>query len=410
MASAQADPPSQPPPALPYLAGIHHAAANTAPPTAIRANSLGTAAVGGQLPSSISITRKGSGMRAGGGKQGGKAGQTSLRAFMRRPPAATVNAATAPNVIMQQSCLGALKPGSATSLGDSTPAGAGLLGVALPARASYPEPQEATMRQSDAGPASSSGAQVSCQQLGQECSELSSLGSVPNMRIPEEFTETSVQIAIASGLKRNSSPTGEVDMQQHPAGTCRAAALLSGHQQAAIEPGAKLDDVKSSQSNVSGSQTSVSAASDAGKAAVTAAWSKIQSKMKAPKCRGHSEDCVIREVKKNGPNKGTAEQTSFNIWSFIHLLIFLSQSLCLLQWMHPRFNRSRILSRVSWSAHVTQPCMCCCAGRLFYVCRRADGKPPQGRCDHFEWVGNRTTRGQPNAINAHTSNKRLKGS
>lgn len=53
--------------------------------------------------------------------------------------------------------------------------------------------------------------------------------------------------------------------------------------------------------------------------------------------------------------------------------------------------------------------MCCSAGRLFYVCRRPDGKPPQGRCDHFEWVGNRTTRGQPIVANASASNKRLKG-
>ncbi|KAL0047212.1 hypothetical protein WJX82_009612 [Trebouxia sp. C0006] len=102
-------------------------------------------------------------------------------------------------------------------------------------------------------------------------------------------------------------------------------------------------------SDAFGSQSS--SAADAGKAAVTAAWSKIQNKMKAPKCKGHGEDCVIREVKKNGPNKG----------------------------------------------------------RLFYVCRRPDGKPPQGRCDHFEWVGSRTTRGQPLQSAAVTaSNKRLK--
>ena len=35
-------------------------------------------------------------------------------------------------------------------------------------------------------------------------------------------------------------------------------------------------------------------------------------------------------------------------------------------------------------------------GRLFYVCNRPDGKPPQGRCDHFEWSGKREVRGQVN--------------
>ena len=25
-------------------------------------------------------------------------------------------------------------------------------------------------------------------------------------------------------------------------------------------------------------------------------------------------------------------------------------------------------------------------GRLFYVCARDDGAPPEGRCDFFQWV------------------------
>ena len=33
------------------------------------------------------------------------------------------------------------------------------------------------------------------------------------------------------------------------------------------------------------------------------------------------------------------------------------------------------------------------AGRLFYVCCRADGAPPQGRCDYFVWASNREVRG-----------------
>lgn len=35
-----------------------------------------------------------------------------------------------------------------------------------------------------------------------------------------------------------------------------------------------------------------------------AAWRTIQEKMKPPKCRGHNEECVIRQVKKKGPNFG----------------------------------------------------------------------------------------------------------
>ena len=34
------------------------------------------------------------------------------------------------------------------------------------------------------------------------------------------------------------------------------------------------------------------------------AWNKIKERMKPPKCRGHNEDCVIRQVKKKGPNHG----------------------------------------------------------------------------------------------------------
>lgn len=47
---------------------------------------------------------------------------------------------------------------------------------------------------------------------------------------------------------------------------------------------------------------------DVDKAAATEAWQRIHTKMKAPRCKGHSEDCVIREVKKNGPNKGGLPQ------------------------------------------------------------------------------------------------------
>ena len=38
--------------------------------------------------------------------------------------------------------------------------------------------------------------------------------------------------------------------------------------------------------------------------AAKAAWSRIQESAKPPLCSGHQEPCVIREVKKRGPNKG----------------------------------------------------------------------------------------------------------
>ncbi|GMH41645.1 hypothetical protein BSKO_09555 [Bryopsis sp. KO-2023] len=63
-----------------------------------------------------------------------------------------------------------------------------------------------------------------------------------------------------------------------------------------------------------------------------AAWKGIFDKMKPPLCRGHSERCVIREVKKQGDNKG----------------------------------------------------------RLFFVCARPAGPPPIGRCNFFQWRNNRT--------------------
>lgn len=39
-------------------------------------------------------------------------------------------------------------------------------------------------------------------------------------------------------------------------------------------------------------------------AVAKAAWSRIQESAKPPLCSGHKEPCVIREVKKKGPNKG----------------------------------------------------------------------------------------------------------
>ncbi len=33
------------------------------------------------------------------------------------------------------------------------------------------------------------------------------------------------------------------------------------------------------------------------------------------------------------------------------------------------------------------------AGRVFFVCRRAAGNLPEGRCDFFQWEGDRQIRG-----------------
>jgi hypothetical protein len=83
-----------------------------------------------------------------------------------------------------------------------------------------------------------------------------------------------------------------------------------------------------------------------------AAWQRIQQAMAPPKCKGHGEPCKIQTVKKKGPNNG----------------------------------------------------------RQFYVCSRADGPPPVGRCDHFEWCRHREVRGQvlkrPGTAGAGQAHKR----
>lgn len=76
---------------------------------------------------------------------------------------------------------------------------------------------------------------------------------------------------------------------------------------------------------VSGAQQEIEARQQQAKAA----WQRISRTMQPPLCKGHKEVCVIRTVKKKGAN----------------------------------------------------------FGRQFYVCARADGPPPVGRCDYFEWAG-----------------------
>jgi hypothetical protein len=41
--------------------------------------------------------------------------------------------------------------------------------------------------------------------------------------------------------------------------------------------------------------------------AAKAVWREIQERMKPPLCKGHSEPCVIRQVKKGGPNQGKSD-------------------------------------------------------------------------------------------------------
>lgn len=47
-----------------------------------------------------------------------------------------------------------------------------------------------------------------------------------------------------------------------------------------------------------------SQASNASASAAATAWRQIQQRMRPPKCKGHGEDCVIRQVKKGGANQG----------------------------------------------------------------------------------------------------------
>lgn len=88
--------------------------------------------------------------------------------------------------------------------------------------------------------------------------------------------------------------------------TCLATTVQSSNapsQQAEVQIASSCQDAAASSQSSQAISLSQSVP-DAEKAAATEAWQRIHSKMKAPKCKGHSEDCVIREVKKNGPNKG----------------------------------------------------------------------------------------------------------
>ena len=285
-APAQPDLHFQAAPAFPSQAGLSPADTafqrpSTADSLTTAANTDSATASGRHLPSSF--TRKGSGVRAGPSKLRGKGSQTSLRAFMQRPAAAATaiaNVASAPNAVVQS--INSV-PSASDSNSNSTSACVGLLDIA-PSRSTDLPDHEAAVRQSMIGtiPGSSGAQQQHSTQLPeQDCPQLSSLSTLSHVHSHAPFG-VSAQLALGRGQKRTHAPAHDLN----------------------IEEDADEQDRQASASSVPESQPSMSAASDTEKAAVTAAWSKIQSKMKAPKCRGHNEDCVIREVKKNGPNKG----------------------------------------------------------------------------------------------------------
>ena len=223
---------------------------------------------------------------------------------MQRPAAAATaiaKAATAPNAVAPS-----MNPVPRASHGSKTAASAGLLGAA-PEGSSDSQGHQTAPRQFSVGTVPDlSGAQDVTQLPEQDCPQLSSLSNLSRPHSLDAPLSTCQQPASDRGQKRTRALANDVSIERHAEEQHipESVKVSIGYQQSAF--GAVVSAVSSSQSSVSApeSQPSLSAASDAEKAAVTAAWSKIQSKMKAPKCRGHNEDCVIREVKKNGPNKG----------------------------------------------------------------------------------------------------------
>ncbi len=211
------------------------------------------------------FTRKGSGSKAG--KQGGKAGQTSLRSFLQQAPASQSTAATTPAI--------QAAPSAFTSTFVQVAPG---------------KPSSSSMAEGSLHSTATCTSQRVTIQPSLEYHPLQAELSQQAQRDPQ-------QAANAGGVV-NSTAAQQQDtiLLQQP----HSAAQLSSVQTGAVD--SRLGPVRLPQNNVFESQSS--GATDADKAAATAAWSKIHSKMKAPKCKGHGEDCVIREVKKNGPNKG----------------------------------------------------------------------------------------------------------
>ena len=210
------------------------------------------------LPKAFSsFTRKGSGSKLG--TKGGKSGQTNLRAFLQHPPAAS-NCSTAAV--------------SATSAEGTAAPMAPIYAASAPIAAHADDPISA--------PQSS---------LVDSAKPIVDLHSKAHHQpgFTELLPAAPADMQGSSALPRG-AVTNALQGSSSDQGGSTYAGLGSGH---------------SCETDIIGSQSS--GAADADKAAVTAAWSKIHSKMKAPKCKGHGEDCVIREVKKNGPNKGDSD-------------------------------------------------------------------------------------------------------
>lgn len=219
--------------------------------------STGNAAVSTLPKAFSSFTRKGSGSRTG--TKGGKSGQTSLRAFLQHPPAASTCATV---------------DGSATSAEGNAAPMVPTHAASAPIAAHADDPISAP-----------------------QSSEADSAGPTVDLhlKIRQQPGFTELLPAAPADMQGSSAlPQDAVTNALQGSGSDQGGATYAG-----------LGSVYSCETDIVGSQTS--GAADADKAAVTAAWSKIHSKMKAPKCKGHGEDCVIREVKKNGPNKGDSE-------------------------------------------------------------------------------------------------------
>ena len=107
------------------------------------------------------------------------------------------------------------------------------------------------------------------------------------------------------------------------------------------------------------------------------AWSRIHTKMGAPRCR-HGEQAALKRTNKSGENKGRFDYI---------------KKACL---------HSRTLDPVHAvcdcgcaSSHIA-PCPCC-PGRWFYTCARPAGPAPHGDCGFFQWVERRPSDRGPTA-------------
>ena len=119
------------------------------------------------------------------------------------------------------------------------------------------------------------------------------VASAPEIAQPSSVSNATSQLA--------AQQTSPLRSQTSLAATVSNSSAFSG--QADVHSASSSQDVLAASQSSQAMSLSQSMPG-AEKAAATEAWQRIHTKMKAPKCKGHNEDCVIREVKKNGPNKG----------------------------------------------------------------------------------------------------------